>query len=126
MGVNNVSAIAMGDGGDSAMDYRMMAQLQWAMVAGTRGDATTSQVKCEGGPMRGKVQPANALGGGVATRGDSTTSRGKYEGDVMRGKVTTSRRIERQWRQQGDATTSQPRQTRGWHIERQRDNQLAH
>ncbi len=76
----------------------MALRLRWVMVVVTRGDATTSQIKREGGTMRGKVQQANALRAGVATRGDATTSRDKQEGGAMRGEVTTSRRVERQWR----------------------------
>jgi hypothetical protein len=48
--------------------------------------------------MRGNVQPANALRGGVATRGDATTSRDKQESGAMRSEVTTSRLVERWWR----------------------------
>jgi hypothetical protein len=80
------------------MDGEMAARSRWVMVVATRGDATTSQVKCEGGTMRIKVQSANALRGGVATRGDVTTSWDKQEGGAMRGKVITSWRVERRWR----------------------------
>ncbi len=80
------------------MDGKMAARSQWVTVVATRGDATSSRVKREGGTMRGNVQPANALKGGVATRGDVTTSRDKQEGGTMRGKVTTSWRVERRWR----------------------------
>ncbi len=80
------------------MDGEMAAQSRWVTVVATRGDTTTSRVKREGGTMRGNVQPANALRGGVATRGDATTSRDKQEGGMMRGEVTMSRRIERRWR----------------------------
>ncbi len=37
------------------MDGEMAAQSRWVMVVETRGDATTSQVKCEGGMMRGNI-----------------------------------------------------------------------
>ncbi len=80
------------------MDGEMAARLQWGTVVATRGDATTSWVKREGGTMRGNVQPANALRGSVVTRGDATTSQDKQEGGAMRGEVTTSRRAERRWR----------------------------
>ncbi len=72
--------------------------MRWVMVVVTRGDATTNQVKCEGGTMRGNVQLVNALRGGVAPRGDATTSQDTQEGGAMRGKVTTSWRVERRWR----------------------------
>jgi hypothetical protein len=72
----------------------------------TRGDITTSRVKHEGGTMRGNIQPADALRGGVATRGDATTSRDEQDGGAMRGEVALRRRVERWWRRQGDATTS--------------------
>ncbi len=36
---------------------KMAARSRWVMVVATRGDAITSQVKREGGTMRGKVQP---------------------------------------------------------------------
>ncbi len=75
----------------------MAAQLRWAMVTLMRGDVTTSQVKCEGGTMRGSVQLANTLRGDVVTRGDATASWGKQECEAMRGVVKTSRLIERQW-----------------------------
>jgi hypothetical protein len=81
------------------MDGKMAARSRWVTVVATRGDAITSRVKREGGTMRGNVQPANALRGGVATRGDATTSRDKQEGGGMRGEVTTSRRVERRCRQ---------------------------
>ena len=80
------------------MDGKMARHSQWVRVVATRGDATTSRVKCEGGTMRGNVQPANALRGSVVTRGDMTTSRDKQEGGAMRGKVTMSWRVERRWR----------------------------
>ncbi len=70
-------AIAMGDGGDN------------------EGNTTTSWVKCEGGTIRGNVQPADALRGGVATRGDATTSQDKREGGAMRGKAASSQSVER-------------------------------
>jgi hypothetical protein len=57
------------------MDGEMAARSQWVMVVATRGDTTTRWVKREVGTMRGNVQPANTLRGGVATRGDATTSR---------------------------------------------------
>jgi hypothetical protein len=79
------------------MDGEMAARLRWVTVVATRGDATTSRVKREGGTMRGNVQPANALRASVATRGDTTTSQDKQEGGAMRGEVTTSRRVERRW-----------------------------
>jgi hypothetical protein len=79
------------------MDGKMAARSRWVTVVATRGDATTSRVKREGGMMRGNVQPANALRGGVAARGDATTSRDKQEGGAMRGKVTKSWRVERRW-----------------------------
>jgi hypothetical protein len=79
------------------MDGEMAARSQWVTVVATRGDATTSRVKREGGMMRCNAQPADALRGGVATRGDVTTSRDKQDGGAMRGKVTTSRRFERRW-----------------------------
>jgi hypothetical protein len=79
------------------MDGEMAAQLGWVMVVATRGDATTIRVKCEGGMMRGNVQPASSLRGSVVTRGDATTSRDKQEGGTMRGEVTMSWCIERQW-----------------------------
>ncbi len=79
------------------MDGKMAARSRWVTVVATRGDTTTIWVKCEGGTMRGNVQPANALRGGVATRGDATTSQDKQEGGAMRGEVTTSRRVERRW-----------------------------
>jgi hypothetical protein len=44
MGVNYGGAIAIGNNGDSAMDGRMAAQLQWVMVATTRGDVVAIQV----------------------------------------------------------------------------------
>ncbi len=53
-----------------------------------RADATTSQVKQEGGMIRGSIQPADALRGGVATRGEATTSRGKQKGGAMRSAAT--------------------------------------
>ncbi len=80
------------------MDGKIAVQSRWVMVVATRGDATTSWVKREGGMMSGIVQPANALRGGVATRGDATTSRDKQESGAMRGEVTTSRLVERRWR----------------------------
>ncbi len=80
------------------LDCKMAAQLGWVMVVAKRGDATTSWVKREGGMMRGNVQPANVLRGGVTTRGDMTTSRDKQEGGAMRDKVTMSWRVERRWR----------------------------
>ncbi len=80
MGVNNGGAIAMGNGNDSAMDSRMAVQLQLAMVVATRGDATTSRVKHEGGLMRGNIQPANTLRGGVTMRGDAKNQPGKTRG----------------------------------------------
>ncbi len=67
-------------------------------VVTTRGDATTSGVKREGGTMRGNVQPADALRGGVTMRGDATTSRDKQDGGAMRGKVTMNWRVKRRWR----------------------------
>jgi hypothetical protein len=88
------------------MDGETAARLQWVTVVATRGDATTIRVKHEGGRMRGKVQPADALRGGVTMRGDGITSRDKREGGAMRGEVTTSRRVERRWRRQSEATTS--------------------
>jgi hypothetical protein len=45
------------------MDGKMAARSRWVTVVATRGDTTTSQVKREGGTMRGNVQPANALRG---------------------------------------------------------------
>jgi hypothetical protein len=87
------------------MDSEMAAQSRWVMVVATRGDTTTSQVKREGGTMRGNVQPANTLRGGVATRGDATISRDKQEGGTMRGEAALRRRVERWWRRRGDATT---------------------
>ncbi len=95
MGVDNGVAIAMGNGSDSAMDGGMAARSQWVMVVVRRGDATTSRVKCEGGTMRGNVQPADALRCSVVTKGDATTSQGKQEGGMMRSKVTTSQCIEK-------------------------------
>ncbi len=80
------------------MDGEMAARSRWVTVVATTGDATTSRVKCEGGTMRGNLQPANALRGGVATRGDATSSRDKQEGGAMRGKVTMSQHVERRWR----------------------------
>jgi hypothetical protein len=88
------------------MDGEMAGQLRSVMVVATRGDTTTSRVKHEGGMMRGNVQPANVLRGGVATRGDATTSQDKREGGTMRGKAALRGRVERRWWQQGDATTS--------------------
>ncbi len=78
----------MGNGGNIAMDGEMAVQLQWVAVVVTRGDAKTSWVKCEGGTIRGNVQPADALRGGVVMRVDATTSQGKQEGGAMRSKVT--------------------------------------
>ncbi len=43
------------------MDGKMAAQSRWVTVVATRGVATTSRVKCEGGTMRGNIQPANAM-----------------------------------------------------------------
>jgi hypothetical protein len=80
------------------MDGEMAARSRWVTVVATRGDETTSRVKREGGIMRGNVQPAGALRGGVATRGDAATSRDKQDGGAMRDEVTTSRRVERRWR----------------------------
>ncbi len=57
------------------MNSKMAARSRWVMVVATRGDTTTRQVKREVGMMKGNVQPADALRGGVATRGDATTSR---------------------------------------------------
>ncbi len=37
------------------MDGEIAARLRWVMVVVTRGEATTSQVKREGGTMRGNV-----------------------------------------------------------------------
>jgi hypothetical protein len=88
------------------MDGKMAVQLQWVTVVATRGDTTTSQVKREGGTMRGNVQPANALRGGVTTRGDATTSQDKQEGGAMRGEAALRWRVERRWWRRGDATTS--------------------
>ncbi len=88
------------------MDGEMAARSRWVTVVVTRGDTTTRRVKREVGTMRGNVQPANVLRGGVATRGDATTSQDKREGGAMRGKAALRRRIERRWRRQGDATTS--------------------
>jgi hypothetical protein len=79
------------------MDGMMVARSQWVMVVATRGDATTSWVKREGGTMRSNAQPADVSRGGVATRGDATTD--KQDGGAIRGKMTTSWRIERQWQQ---------------------------
>ncbi len=59
------------------MDGEMAARLRWVMVVATRGDTTTRRVKCEIGTMRGNLQPADALRGGVAMRSDATTSRDK-------------------------------------------------
>ncbi len=80
------------------VDGEMAARSRWVTVVATRDNATISRIKREGGTMRGNVQPANGLRGGVATRGDATTSRDKQEGGAMRGKGTTSRRVERRWR----------------------------
>jgi hypothetical protein len=79
------------------MDGEMVAQSRWVRVVAIRSNATTSRIKCEGGTMRGNVQPANALRGGVVTRGDATTSRDKQEGGAIKGEVTTSWRVERWW-----------------------------
>jgi hypothetical protein len=79
------------------MDGKMVAQARWMTVVATRGDITTSQVKREGGMMRGNAQPANALRGSVTTRGDVTTSRDKQDGGAIRGKVKTSWHVERRW-----------------------------
>jgi hypothetical protein len=46
MGFSVCGARVMGDGGNSAMDGGMVAQLGWVMVGVTRGDATINQVKC--------------------------------------------------------------------------------
>jgi hypothetical protein len=59
------------------MDGKMAARSQWVMVVATRSDTTTSQVKREGGMMRGNVQPANVLRGSVTMRGDATTRQDK-------------------------------------------------
>jgi hypothetical protein len=56
--------------------------------------------------MRGNIQPADALRGGVATRDDVTTSWDKREGGAMRGEAALRRGIERRWRRRGDVTTS--------------------
>jgi hypothetical protein len=80
------------------MDGEMAAQSRWVTVVAMRGDTTTSQVKREGGTIRGNIQPADALRGIVATRGDMTTSRDKREVSAMKGEVALSRRVERQWR----------------------------
>ncbi len=110
------------------MDGKMAARSRWVTVVATRGDTTTSRVKREGGIMRGNVQPADALRGGVARRGDATTSRDKREGGAVRGEVALSRRVERWWRRRGDATTSWGKQeggasrgdvTTSRHVERQ-------
>jgi hypothetical protein len=45
MGFNVCGAIAMANGGNSAMDGGVVAQLGWVMVGATRGDMTISQVK---------------------------------------------------------------------------------
>jgi hypothetical protein len=37
------------------MDGKMAARSRSVMVVATRGDTTTSRVKCEGGTMRGNV-----------------------------------------------------------------------
>ncbi len=87
------------------MDGEMAARSRWVMVVATRGDTTTSRVKRKGGTMRGNVQPAKVLRGGVATRGDATTRRDKREGGAMSGEAALRRRIERRWRRH-DATTS--------------------
>ena len=87
------------------MDGEMAARSRWVTVVVTRGDTTTSRVKREGGTMRGNVQPANVLRGGVATRGDATTRRDKREGGAMSGEAALRRRVERRWRRH-DATTS--------------------
>jgi hypothetical protein len=85
------------------MDGVMAVRLQWVTVVTTRGDTTTRWVKREVGTMRGNVQPANALRGGVATRGDATTSQDKQEGGAMRGKAALRRRVE-----SGGKVTQQP------------------
>jgi hypothetical protein len=88
------------------MDGEMAARSRWVTVVATRGDTTTSRVKREGGTMRGNVQPADVLRGGVATRGDATTRRDKREGGAMSGEAALRRRVERRWRRRDDATTS--------------------
>ncbi len=75
------------------MDGEIAALLQWVTVVATRGDTTTRWVKCEVGTMRGNVQPANVLRGGVAMGGDATASWDKQEGGAMRGKAALRRRI---------------------------------
>jgi hypothetical protein len=55
MGFDVCGIIAMGNGGDSVMDNGVAAQLEWVMVVATRGDATISRVKIEGGTIRGNV-----------------------------------------------------------------------
>jgi hypothetical protein len=45
MRFNICGAITMGNGGNSAMDGRVVAQLGWVMAAATWGEATISQVK---------------------------------------------------------------------------------
>jgi hypothetical protein len=95
------------------IDGEMAVQLQWVMVVATRGDTATSWVKHEGGMMRGNVQPASALRGGVPTRGDVAICQDKQEGGTIRGKAALRRHVERRWRQQGDATTSWGKQEGG-------------
>jgi hypothetical protein len=95
------------------MDGKMGARSGWVTAVATRGDTTTRWVKREGGAMRGNVQQANALRGGVAMRGGATTSRDKQEGGAMRGKVALTRHVERQWQRQGDGTTCWGKQEGG-------------
>ena len=108
------------------MDCEMAARSRWVTVVATRGDTTTSRVKREGGTMRGNVQPADVLRGGVATRGDATTRRDKREGGAMSGEAALRRSVEIRWRRRDDATTSWGKQeggasrgnvTNSWHIE---------
>ncbi len=72
------------------MDGEMAARSRWVTVVATRGDTTTSRIKLEGGTMRGNVQPADALRGGVVTRGDATTSRDRWR-DERQGGIETAR-----------------------------------
>ncbi len=87
------------------MDGELAARSRWVTVVAMRGDTTTSRDKCEGGTMRGNVQPANVLRGGVTMRGDASTRRDKREGGAISGEAALRRHVERRWRRRDDVKT---------------------
>jgi hypothetical protein len=81
-GVGNGSAIAMGNGSSGAKDSGMEARLRWAIVAASRGDATTSRSKREGGAVQSQCV-AMGNGGETLTQWEWTITSTSFLGSTF-------------------------------------------